>query len=58
MLLILKSYQWYSLELKAELTKIMIKLKDFKNQLTVVHLSLINKVRNSKKVTPKINTPF
>jgi len=33
------------LELKAELAKIKTELKEFKNQLTVVHLSRINKVQ-------------
>ena len=38
------------LELKVELTKIKYELKELKNQLTVVHLSLINKVRHSEKL--------
>ena len=38
------------LELKAELAKIKNELKEFKNQLTVVHLSLINEVRHSEKL--------
>ena len=46
------------LELKTELVKIKTKLKDIKNQLTVVHLFLINEARHSKKVIPKISTPF
>ena len=46
------------LELKDELAKIKAGLKDLKNQLTVVHLSLINEVRHSKKATPRISTPF
>ena len=46
------------LELKAELAKIKTELKDLKNQLTVVHLSLINEIRHSEKTTPKISTPF
>ena len=46
------------LELKAELAKIKTKLKDLKNQLTVVHLSLINEIRHSEKAAPKISSPF
>jgi len=46
------------LELKAKLAKIKIELKDLKNQLTVVHLFLINEVRHSEKTSPKISTPF
>jgi len=46
------------LELKAELAKIKVELKDLKNQLTLVHFSLINEVRHSEKTTPRINTPF
>ena len=46
------------LKLKAELAKIKTELKDRKNQLTVVHLSLINEVRHSEKGASRINTPF
>jgi len=46
------------LELKTELAKIKTELKDHKNQLTVVHLSLINKVRHSEKGTSGTCTPF
>ena len=46
------------LELKAELAKIKTELKDLKNQLTVVHLSLINEVRHSEKGTPGTSTSF
>ena len=46
------------LELKTELAKIKAEIKDLKNQLTVVHLSLINKVINSEKASPRISTPF
>ena len=46
------------LELKTELAKIKTELKDLKNQLTVVHLSLINEVRHSEEGTSKISTPF
>jgi len=41
-----------------ELAKIRTKLKELKNQLTIVHLSLINEVRHSEKATPSITTPF
>ena len=37
------------LELKTELAKIKTELKDLKNQLTIIHLSLINEVRHSEK---------
>ena len=47
-----------TLKLKAELAKIKIELKDLKNQLTVVHLSLINEIRHSEKTTSRISTPF
>ena len=46
------------LELKAELSKIKTELKDLKNQLTVIHLSLINEVRHNEKGTPRISTHF
>ena len=46
------------LELKAELAKIKTELKDLKNQLTVVHLSLINEVRHSEKGSPRSSTHF
>ena len=46
------------LELKVELAKIKTELKDLKNQLTVVHLSLINEVRLSEKGASRISTPF
>ena len=38
------------LELKAELAKINTEVKELKNQLTVVHLSLINEVRHSGRL--------
>ena len=46
------------LELKAELVKMKTELKDLKNQLTVVYLSLINKVRHSERSSPRISTPY
>jgi len=46
------------LELKAKLAKIKIELKDLKNQLTVLYLSLINEVRHSEKSSPRISTPY
>lgn len=46
------------LELKAELAKINTELEDLKNQLTVIHLFLINEVRHSEKATPSICTHF
>jgi len=46
------------LELKVELAKIKTELSEFKNQLAVVYLSFINKVRHSEQATPSISTPF
>jgi hypothetical protein len=46
------------LELKAELAKIKTELKDLRNQITVVHLSLINEVRHSEKGTSRSSIPF
>ena len=46
------------LKLKVELAKIKTELKDLKNQLTVVHLSLINEVRHSEKASSRISTSF
>ena len=46
------------LELKVELAKIKAELKELKNQLTVVHISLINEIRQSEKATPRISIPF
>ena len=40
------------LELKTELAKIKTELKELKNQLTVVHLYLINEVKHSEKNYP------
>ena len=53
------------LELKVELAKIKTELKDLKNQLTVVHLSLINELLDIVKklvlelaLLSSINIPF
>ena len=46
------------LELKADLTKIKAEVKYLKNQLIVVHLSLINKVRHSGESTSSISIHF
>ena len=46
------------LELKVEFAKIKIELKVIKNQLIVVPLFLINKVRHSQKVSPSISAAF
>ena len=46
------------LELKVEFAKIKNELKELKNQLTVVYISLINEVRHNEKGTPTISPPF
>ena len=46
------------LELKEKLVKIKTKVKDIKKQLFVIHLSLINNIRHSKKSNMEISTPF
>jgi len=46
------------LELKVELAKIKTELKDLKNQLTIIHLSLINEARHSEKASFRGSTPF
>ena len=40
------------LELKVKLEKIKSEVKEIKNQLSLVHLSLINEIRHSGKSTP------
>ena len=54
----IKLYHWDSFRIKAELAKIKIEVKELKNQLIVINLSLINKVRHSGKSTPSISRPF
>jgi len=46
------------LELKAELAKIKVEVKEIKNQSTVTHLLLINETRHSEKSDLSISTPF
>ena len=46
------------LELKVELVKIKTEAKELRNQLTIIHLSLINKVKHNEKSTSSISTPF
>jgi len=46
------------LELKAELAKIKVKVKEVKNQLAITHLSLINETRHSEKSNLSLRTPF
>ena len=46
------------LEFKTEVAKIKTELKEFKNQLIIIRISLINKVRHSEKATSSISTPF
>ena len=46
------------LELKAELTKIKTEVKEFKKQLSIIHLSLVNKTRHNGKSTLSISTSF
>jgi len=46
------------LELKAELAKIKKEVKEIKEQLFVIYLSLVNEIRHSEKSTLSIGTPF
>ena len=46
------------LELKAELVKIKTEVKKLKKQISIIHLSLVNKVRHRIKSTSSISTPF
>jgi len=46
------------LELKVELTKIKMEVKEFKKQISIIHLSLVNEVTHSSKTTSIISTPF
>ena len=46
------------LELKVDLAKIKIEVKELNNQLTVVHLSLINEVTYSGESMPTISILF
>ena len=46
------------LELKAELDKINTKIKESKNQLSIIHLSLINEIGDNKKSNLSISAPF
>jgi len=45
-------------ELKAKLAKIKTEVKELKKQISVIHLSLVDKVRHSNKITSDISTPF
>ena len=40
------------LELKTELAKIKSEVKEIRNQLSLIHLSLLNEIRHSGKSTP------
>jgi len=46
------------LELKVKLAKIKIEVKELKKKLNVIHISLLNEVRHSKKATSSISTLF
>ena len=46
------------LELKAKLEKSKATVKDIKKQLFIIHRSLINKVRHSRKLNLSISTQF
>jgi len=46
------------LELKAKLAKVKVEVKELKKQIFVIHLSLINEVRHSRKSTSSITTHF
>ena len=40
------------LELKTELAKIKSEVKEIRNQLSLIHLSLLNEIRHSRNATP------
>ena len=46
------------LELKVELAKIKTEVKDINNQLSVIHLSLVNEIKHSGKSILSISTLF
>ena len=46
------------LELKAELAKIKTEVKELKNQIFVIHLSLVNEVSHNRKSTFSISIQF
>ena len=46
------------LELKAKLVKIKTEVKELKKQISIIHLSLVNEIRHSKKSTFSISTPL
>ena len=46
------------LELKAELAEHKTEVKELKKQLSIIHLSLVNEVRHSRKATSNICTSF
>jgi len=46
------------LEFKVELAKIKTEVKELKQQISIIHLSLVNEVRHSRKSTSSISTPF
>jgi len=46
------------LELKVELPKIKTEVNEIEIQLSVIYLSLVNEIRNSKKFTLSNSTPF
>ena len=46
------------LELKAELAKMKTEIKEIKKQLSVIHLSLVNKIRHSRKSDLGISISF
>jgi len=46
------------LELKSELVKIKNEVKELKKQISVIQLSLVDKVRHSRKATSSISTLF
>jgi len=45
-------------ELKSKLAKINTEVKELKNQLSVIHLSLVNDVRHVVKATSSSSTSF
>jgi len=46
------------LKVKVELAKTKIEVKELKNQLFVIYLSLVNEIKHSGKSTLSVNTSF
>ena len=55
---LLSQYHSHSFGIKSRINKIKTEVKEIKNQLSIIHLFLINKIRNSGKFDLIINTSF